>query len=183
MKQLSLAASLKDQPESEKPMAKDLNALLLHTLKDVYFAENAIAKALPKMAQAAQNDKLIKAFETHLEQTKGQIKRLEQVFALLKQTPEAVECKAIKGILEEGDEVASEFKGEPSLDAGLIAAAQAVEHYEIARYGAMHAWADQLGLDEVTELFEGTLQEEEDTDELLTELAESTVNEEAEAEA
>jgi ferritin-like metal-binding protein YciE len=164
-------------------MTKDLNAMLLHTLKDVYFAENAIAKALPKMAQAAQNEDLSKAFETHLEQTKAQIKRLEEVFALLKQKPDAVECKAIKGILEEGDEVASEFKGESSLDAGLIAAAQAAEHYEIARYGAMHAWADQLGLDDVTELLEQTLQEEEDTDALLTELAESTVNREADAPA
>jgi len=161
-------------------MAKDLDALLLHTLKDVYFAENAIAKALPKMAKAAKNDNLREAFETHLEQTKGQIKRLEQVFELLKQKPEAVECKAIKGLLEEGDEVASEFKGEPSLDAGLIAAAQAVEHYEIARYGAMRAWADQLGLDAVADLLEQTLQEEENTDDLLTEMAEGVANREAE---
>jgi ferritin-like metal-binding protein YciE len=164
-------------------MAKDLDALLLHTLKDVYFAENAITKALPKMAQAAEDDELKEAFETHLGQTRTQIERLETIFGLLGQKPEAVECKAIKGILEEGDEVAAEFKGEPSLDAGLIAAAQAVEHYEIARYGAMRAWAEQLGMDDVVELLETTLSEEEETDALLTDLAEGGVNEDAEAEA
>ena len=161
-------------------MAKDLNALLLHTIKDVYFAENAITKALPKMAEAAQNPDVKEAFETHLEQTKEQIKRLEKVFKLLEQKPEAIPCEAIKGILKEGDEVAEEFKGEPALDAGLIAAAQAVEHYEIARYGAMRAWAQQLGLEDVVELLETTLSEEEETDAQLTELAESSVNEEAE---
>jgi ferritin-like metal-binding protein YciE len=162
-------------------MAKDLDALLLHTLKDVYFAENAITKALPKMAEAAEDAELKAAFQTHLDQTKTHIERLEQVFKLLDQKPEGVECKAIKGILEEGDEVASEFEGEPSLDAGLIAAAQAVEHYEIARYGAMRAWAQQLGMDDIVELLESTLSEEKETDELLTELAESGANEEAEA--
>jgi ferritin-like metal-binding protein YciE len=164
-------------------MAKDLDALLLHTLKDVYFAENAITKALPKMRAAAGSEELQNAFETHLEETQGQIKRLEQIFKLLGQKPEAIPCEAIKGIIKEGEEIIEEFKGEPAADAGLIAAAQAVEHYEIARYGAMHAWADELGLDEITELLEATLQEEEDTDALLTEIAEGRANEEAQASA
>jgi len=160
---------------------KDLEALLLHMIKDVYFAENAITKALPKMQAAAQNAALKEAFETHLQQTKEHVSRLEEVFKLLGQKPEAIPCEAIKGILKEGDEVAEDFKGEPALDAGLIAAAQAVEHYEIARYGAMRAWAEKLGMDDVVELFEETLAEEEDTDKLLSELAEGEVNEEAEA--
>jgi ferritin-like metal-binding protein YciE len=161
-------------------MPKDLDALLLHTLKDVYFAENAITKALPKMRDAARSDELRNAFETHLQETQEQVKRLEQIFRLIRQKPEAVPCEAIQGILKEGDEVAAEFSGEPALDAGLIAAAQAVEHYEIARYGAMYAWADQLGLDEVAELLEQTLEEEEDTDALLTEIAEGSANGRAE---
>jgi len=161
-------------------MAKDLNYLLLHTIKDVYFAEKAIAQALPEMAEAAQNPELKEAFETHLEETNEQIRRLEQVFKLLGETPEANPCEAIKSILKEGDEVADEFEGEPALDAGLIAAAQAVEHYEMARYGAMRAWAQQLGMDDVVELLEMTLSEEENADALLTGLAESSVNEEAE---
>jgi len=162
-------------------MAKDLEALLLHTIKDVYYAENAIVKALPKMQEAAGSEDLKEAFETHLGQTKGQITRLEQIFKLLDQKPEAIPCEAIKGILKEGDEVAEEFRGEPALDAGLIAAAQAVEHYEIARYGAMRAWAEQLGMEDIVELLEATLAEEEETDELLTSLAEGSVNEDAEA--
>jgi len=120
------------------------------------------------------------AFETHFEQTKEHVSRLEEVFKLLGKKPEAIPCEAIKGIIKEGDEVAEQFKDEPALDAGLIAAAQAVEHYEIARYGAMRAWAERLGMDDVVELFEETLAEEEDTDKLLSELAEGEVNEEAE---
>jgi ferritin-like metal-binding protein YciE len=162
-------------------VAKDLKELLLHTIKDVYFAENAITKALPKMKEAAQNPELKEAFQTHLDQTKEQIGRLEQVFKLLGEKPEAIPCEAIKGILKEGDEVAEEFEGEPALDAGLIAAAQAVEHYEIARYGAMAAWADRLEMDEVVELLETTLDEEKETDALLSGLAEADANEEAAA--
>jgi ferritin-like metal-binding protein YciE len=159
------------------PMAdKDLHALFLHTLKDVYFAENAITKALPKMVKAASNDELKQAFTKHLEQTKGQIERLEAVFKLIDEKPEAVPCEAIKGILKEGDEVADEFKGSIALDAGLIAAAQAVEHYEIARYGALCAWAKDLELDEAASILHETLAEEKETDELLSDLAESTVN-------
>jgi ferritin-like metal-binding protein YciE len=155
---------------------KDLRALFLHQLKDTYFAENAIVKALPKMAQAAQTDDLRGAFGVHLEETKNQIKRLEQVFKLIGEKPEGVECKAIQGIIAEGDEVAEEFEGGSAIDAGLIAAAQAVEHYEITRYGTLLAWAKQLGMDDAAELIKATLVEEENTDEILSELAEDAVN-------
>ena len=158
---------------------QDLHSLFVHTLKDVYFAENAITKALPTMAKAAKNPALKKAFETHLTQTKGQIKRLESVFEIVKVKAEGVPCEAIKGILKEGDEVAEEFSGSIALDAGLIAAAQAVEHYEIARYGALRTWAHVLGLKDATSLLQATLDEEEKTDQLLTKLAEGKINESA----
>ena len=124
---------------------KDLKALFLHQLKDTYFAENAILKALPQMAEAAQAEELKGAFAVHLKETEGQVKRLEQVFQLLGEKPAGVECKAIQGIIEEGQEILQEFSGGEALDAGLIAAAQAVEHYEITRYGTLLAWAKQLG--------------------------------------
>src|SRR5215204_2971082 len=158
---------------------KDLKALFLHTLKDVYFAENAISRALPKMAESADSPDLEDAFTTHLEQTREQIKRLEQIFELMGEKAESVPCEAIQGIIKEGNEVAQTFGGGPALDAGLIAAAQAVEHYEIARYGALVSWAERLGLDEVAGLLDETLDEEKETDNLLTELAESEANEEA----
>ena len=153
----------------------------MHTLKDVYFAENAILKALPKMAKAAKARELRTAFETHLKQTEGQVARLEQAFKSLGVKAEAVPCEAIKGILKEGDEVAEEFAGGSALDAGLIAAAQAVEHYEIARYGALQAWATELGLKEPARLFGETLDEEEKTDRTLTDLANTKVNQAAAA--
>ena len=161
--------------------SQDLRALLVHTLKDVYFAENAILKALPKMAKAAKSAKLRAAFETHLKQTEGQIKRLDKVFKSLDLKAEAVPCEAIKGILKEGDEVAEEFSGGVALDAGLIAAAQAVEHYEMARYGALRTWASELGMKEAAGLLQDTLNEEGETDKLLTKLAEGGSNEAAEA--
>ncbi len=160
---------------------KDLNALFLHQLKDTYFAENAIAKALPKLVEAAQSDELQGAFGVHLNETKEQIKRLDQVFKLLGEKPEGVECKAINGIIAEGDEVIEEFTGGEAIDAGLISAAQAIEHYEITRYGTMLAWAKQLGLSEIADLLKETLIEEENTDELLSELAEDAVNQVAAA--
>jgi ferritin-like metal-binding protein YciE len=159
---------------------KDLKELFLHTLKDVYFAEQAIAKALPRMVDGAENPDLADAFTTHLEQTQGQITRLQQVFELVGTKAEGVPCEAIQGILKEGDEVAEKFQGGPALDAGLIAAAQAVEHYEIARYGVLVAWAEKLDLADVADLLEETLMEEKETDKLLTELAEGEVNDEAE---
>jgi ferritin-like metal-binding protein YciE len=155
---------------------KDLKALFLHQLKDTYFAENAILKALPTMAQAAQSEELRGAFAVHLKETEVQVKRLEQVFQILGERPEGVACKAIQGIIEEGQEVLDEFRDGEALDAGLIAAAQAVEHYEITRYGTLLAWAKQLGLAEAETLIQETLVEEENTDQLLSELAEDAVN-------
>jgi ferritin-like metal-binding protein YciE len=155
---------------------KDLKTLFLHQLKDTYFAENAIIKALPKMAQAARSEELKGAFGVHLEETREQVRRLDQVFELVGEKPEGIECKAIQGIIAEGEEVMSEFAGGDALDAGLIAAAQAVEHYEISRYGTLLAWARQLDFSEAADLLEETLVEEENTDELLSELAEESVN-------
>ncbi len=155
---------------------KNLKALFMHQLKDTYFAENAILKALPEMAAAAQSEELRGAFGVHLNETKEQVKRLEQVFQMIGEKPSGVECKAIQGIIEEGQEILQEFKGGEALDAGLIAAAQAVEHYEITRYGTLLAWAKQLGLSDAQELIQETLVEEENTDELLSELAEEAIN-------
>ncbi len=160
---------------------KDLKALFVHQLKDTYFAENTIIKALPKMAEAARSTDLKSAFGVHLEETKTHVKRLDQVFKLLGQKAEGVECKAILGIIAEGDEVIEEFTGGEALDAGLISAAQAVEHYEITRYGTMLAWAKQLQLDEVSDLLKETLIEEENTDEILSDLAEELINPSAES--
>ncbi len=158
---------------------KTLNDLFLHQLKDTYFAENAILKALPKMMEQARSTELKSALGVHLDETKGQVKRLEEVFALLRQKPEGVECKAILGIVGEGEEVMQEFAGSDALDAGIIAAAQAVEHYEITRYGTLHAWANQLGNSEAADLLKETLVEEENTDDILSDLAESMVNQKA----
>jgi ferritin-like metal-binding protein YciE len=155
---------------------KDLMALFVHQLKDTYFAEKAILKALPRMAEAAQSEELKGAFAVHLEETEEQVKRLEKVFQSVGETPTGVECKAIQGIIEEGEEILKEFKGGDALDAGLIAAAQAVEHYEITRYGTLLAWAKQLELSDAEELLQETLVEEENADELLSELAEDAVN-------
>ncbi|WP_102961326.1 ferritin-like domain-containing protein [Mangrovicella endophytica] len=158
---------------------KDLKALFAHQLKDTYFAENAIIKALPKMMEAAQSDELRGALGVHLEETRNQVKRLDQVFKLIGQKAEAIECKAINGIIAEGDEVIEEFSGAAALDAGIIAAAQAVEHYEIARYGTLLAWAEELGLEDAADLLRETLVEEENTDDILSELAEDMVNPDA----
>lgn len=155
---------------------KALKALLIHQLKDTYYAENAILKALPKLAEAAQSEELKGAFGVHVQETKKQVDRLKQVFKLLGEKPEGEKCPAIDGIIEEGEEVMEEFGDGDALDAGLIASAQAVEHYEIVRYGTMLAWAKQLGLSEVEELLKETLVEEENTDEILSELAEDTIN-------
>ena len=155
---------------------KDLNALILHQLKDTYFAENAILKALPKMSDAARSEELKGAFGVHLEETRNQVKRLDEVFRLMGEKSEGVECKAILGIIAEGDEMIEEFGGSEAIDAGLISAAQAVEHYEITRYGTLLAWAEQLEMSEAAELLKETLVEEENTDELLSELAEEAAN-------
>jgi ferritin-like metal-binding protein YciE len=162
---------------------KQLDELFHDTLKDIYYAEKKILTALPKMAKAAQNDDLTAAFEKHEGETEEQIARLEQVFELIDEKPQGKKCAAIEGILEEGQEIMKEYKGSPALDAGLVSAAQAVEHYEIARYGTLRTWAEELGLDDAVKLLQETLDEEEATDQALTELAESVVNQEAQAEA
>src|SRR6202163_261262 len=160
---------------------KELKDLFLDTLKDIYFAEKKILSALPKMAKAAQSPKLKAAFEKHLAETDGQVERLEQVFASIDETPKGKTCDAIMGILEEGEEVMKEYKGMPALDAGLLAAAQAVEHYEISRYGTLKTWASELGLNQAVKLLDVTLSEEKKTNDALTRLAESGVNEHAQA--
>jgi len=159
-------------------MSKDkhLQDLFLDTLKDIYFAEKKILTALPKMAKAAQSEDLKAAFEKHEGETEGQVARLEEVFKSIGETPKGKTCDAIMGILDEGKEIMDEYKGMPALDAGLLAAAQAVEHYEISRYGTLKCWATELGLKDVVKLLDATLNEEKKTDAALTELAESEVN-------
>jgi ferritin-like metal-binding protein YciE len=158
---------------------KTLDDLFLETLKDMYHAEKQILRALPKMAKAAESDELRQAFQTHRDETEGQVKRLEQVFEMLGKPARGKPCEAIKGIIEEGKEVMEDFEGSDALDAGLVAGAQAVEHYEISRYGTLRTWAGQLGLKDAARLFEETLAEEKKTDALLTELAESSANRKA----
>jgi ferritin-like metal-binding protein YciE len=161
--------------------AKTLQDLFRDTLKDIYFAEKKILSALPKMAKAANSDELRAAFEKHEGETDGQVERLEQVFQILGETPKGKTCDAIVGIIEEGQEIMREYKGTPALDAGLLAAAQAVEHYEISRYGTLKTWAGELGMDKAVKLLDATLSEEKKTDAALTELAETLVNQKAEA--
>ena len=162
---------------------KKLDELFHDTLKDIYYAEKKILAALPKMARAAQNEDLRGAFEKHHGETEGQVSRLEQVFEMIDKKPQGKKCAAIEGIIEEGQEIMKEYKASPALDAGLLAAAQSVEHYEISRYGTLRTWAQELGLDDAVKLLQETLDEEEATDEALTELAEAVVNQEAQAEA
>ena len=145
------------------------------------FAEKKILSALLKMAKAAQSEELKAAFEKHETETEEHIARLEKVFEEIDETPHGKTCDAIMGIIEEGQDVMKEFKGAPALDAGLLAAAQAVDHYEIARYGTLKTWAAVLGLNQAVRLLESTLAEEEKTDETLTQLATSEVNQHARA--
>lgn len=164
-----------------KASSKDLNDLFHDTLKDIYFAEKKILATLPKMAKAAQSADLKAAFEKHRGETQEHVARLEEVFEVIGKKPAAKTCAAIMGITEEGAEIMEEYKGSPALDAGLLAAAQAVEHYEISRYGTLRTWAAELGLNEAVNLLDLTLGEEKATDAALTELAESAVNIAAEA--
>ena len=163
------------------PADKDLNELFLDTLKDIYYAEKQILKTLPKMAKAAQSEKLSAAFEKHQEETEGQIERLEQIFELLGKPARGKKCDAIEGIIDEGKEIMDEYKGTSALDAGLLAAAQAVEHYEMSRYGTLKAWALKLNLPKAAKLLDQTLNEERKTDETLTKITETAVNYEAAA--
>jgi ferritin-like metal-binding protein YciE len=162
---------------------KTLDELFHDTLKDIYYAERKILTALPKMAKAARNPDLKSAFEKHEGETEEQVSRLEQVFEMVEKKPQGKKCPAIDGIIEEGQEIAKEYKGSPALDSGLLAAAQAVEHYEISRYGTLRTWAQELGMSRAVTLLETTLKEEKNTDQTLTKLAEACVNQEAQADA
>lgn len=155
---------------------KTLTDLFEDSLKDIYFAERKILAALLKMAKAAESSELKAAFETHRVQTESQVQRLEEVFEIIGQKPKGKTCPAILGILEEGNDLMEEYAGSPALDAALISAAQAVEHYEIARYGTLKRWAETLGHDDAVQLLDETLQEEGQTDKDLTELAEMDIN-------
>jgi ferritin-like metal-binding protein YciE len=161
--------------------SKQIDDLFHEALKDIYFAEKKILSALPKMAKAAESKELAAAFEKHQNETEEHVSRLDQVFELIDKQPHGKNCPAILGIIEEGQEVMKEYKGSPALDAGLLAAAQAVEHYEISRYGTLRAWAHQMGLSEAVRLLEQTLDEEKKTDAALTKLAEEAMNAKAEA--
>ena len=158
---------------------KDLSTLFLDTLKDIYYAEKQIYKSLPKMAEAAASDELRTAFEKHHDETEGQIERLEKIFGMLDKPARGKKCDAIEGILDEGEEIMKEYADTPALDAGLLAAAQAVEHYEISRYGTLKAWAAKLGMPNAVELLDQTLNEEKKTDDALSKIAVSTINTEA----
>jgi ferritin-like metal-binding protein YciE len=160
---------------------KDLNDLFLDTLKDIYYAEKHILKALPKMAKAANSDQLRAAFEKHYDETEGQVERLEQIFEMMGKAARGKKCDAIEGIVDEGKEIMEEYADTQALDAGLLAAAQAVEHYEISRYGTLKTWANELGLNDAFELLDQTLSEEKKTDDALSKLAEKAVNYEAAA--
>ncbi|EJC64655.1 hypothetical protein Rleg5DRAFT_1409 [Rhizobium leguminosarum bv. viciae WSM1455] len=155
---------------------KTLNDLFLDTLKDIYYAEKQILKALPKMARAAQSEEGKAGFLQHRDETQSHVERLEQVFEMIGKPARGKTCEAIQGIIAEADEIMDEFKGTVALDAGLISSAQAVEHYEIARYGTLIAWAKQLGIKDAVPLLQATLAEEEATDKKLTQIAESSAN-------
>jgi ferritin-like metal-binding protein YciE len=158
---------------------KDLEGLFKHFLRDIYYAEKQILKTLPKMARKAGSDQLREALEEHRQETEQQIENLEQVFEMVGLKPRGVTCEAMDGILEEGKEIMEEAEAEDARDAGMIAAAQAVEHYEITRYGTMIAWAGTLGMADAARLLQQNLDQEHAADRKLTELAESTLNRKA----
>lgn len=158
---------------------KDLSALFLDTLKDIYYAEKQILKALPRMAKAAQSGELRAAFEKHHAETEGQVERLDQIFEMMDKPAKGKKCDAIEGILDEGKEIMDEYKGSSALDPGLLAAAQAVEHYEISRYGTLKAWAVKLSMPKAAKLIDETLAEEKKTDDALSKLAVDAINAEA----
>ena len=179
-----MAKRAKKRKSAARPTSrpqKKLSDLFHETLKDIYFAENKIIKTLPKMAKAAQSKELAAAFNKHLRETQGQVKRLDRVFRIIGKPARGKPCEAINGIADEGAEIMKDFRGMPALDAGLVAAAQAVEHYEISRYGTLRTWAEQLGMPDAARLLQETLDEEEATDEALTEIAKSAINQQAKA--
>jgi ferritin-like metal-binding protein YciE len=158
---------------------KTLDDLFLHFMKDMYYAEKQLTKALPKMAKKASSNQLRKAFEDHLKETEGQIERLERTFKLIDETPKGETCQAIEGIIEEGEELIDEASDAETRDAGMIAAAQAAEHYEISRYGTLVSWAKQLGHTEAAGLLQQNLDEEYAANDKLTKLAEDSLNRKA----
>ena len=160
---------------------KTLDSLFYDTLRDMYYAERHILKTLPKLERAAASDELKLAFQNHRAETEGQVQRLEQVFEMIDRKPVSKRCEAIDGILKEGDEHLEEYKGSMAADAALIASAQAVEHYEITRYGTLRRWARMLGLTDGADLLGATLEEESRTDELLSKIAETEANAKAAA--
>jgi ferritin-like metal-binding protein YciE len=155
---------------------KNMDDLFLHTLRDIYYAEKQIVKSLPEMIEKASNQQLKQGFQTHLRETENHVKRLDQVFELIGKKAQGVDCPAIDGIIEEAEDVAGEVQDKTVLDAALIAAAQAVEHYEMTRYGTLIAWAKQLGRNDAVTLLNQTLEEEKSTDKKLTQMAESSIN-------
>ena len=175
----SLFLDIVNAQEPAMQNGKNLKELFTETLKDIYFAEKQILRALPKMAKQAESPELKQAFETHRDQTEGHVERLNEVFEQLGRPARGKTCEAILGIIDEAKEIMEEFKGAEALDAGLASSAQAVEHYEIARYGTLKTWALQLGLSDAAKLLDETLQEEIKTDQLLTKLATSSVNKKA----
>lgn len=160
---------------------KNLDSLFYDTLRDMYYAERHILRTLPKLQKAAASDELKSAFEHHHTETEGQVRRLEKVFGLIDRKPTSKRCDAIDGILKEGDEHLEEYQDSPAADAALIASAQAVEHYEITRYGTLRRWAKMLGMPEGADLLTESLEEESRTDELLTRIAETEANAKAAA--
>jgi ferritin-like metal-binding protein YciE len=158
---------------------KSMNDLFLHTLRDIFYAEKQIYKNLPKMARSAKSPELKRAFEKHREETDGHIERLETIFDQCGVAPRAIRCDAMDGILAEAKEVMAEIEAGQVHDAGMLAAAQTVEHYEIARYGTLIAWANLLGMKDASKLLGETLDEEKKTDQLLTRLAEANINKKA----
>ncbi|HEY0976004.1 MAG TPA: ferritin-like domain-containing protein [Flavobacteriales bacterium] len=159
-----------------------LQKLFEDQLADLYYVEKQLVKALPKMARKAGNEELAAAFTDHMKETQGQVQRLETIFGSIGKKAKAKKCPAIDGILEEAKEIMEEFSDDPALDAGMVSAAQKVEHYEITSYGSLKAWAEQLGLDEAMSLIEETMEEEKGADEKLSHIAESVVNIEADTE-
>jgi ferritin-like metal-binding protein YciE len=175
------ASKARKSPARKQPVQeKDLGDLFHETLKDILHAERQILRALPKMAKGANSAELSQAFIQHRDETQGHVQRLEQVFEMFGKRAQTKPCHAILGLVEESEEVMGDFGGSEALDAGLLAAAQAVEHYEISRYGTLRAWAEQLGMNGAADLLAQTLEEEKRTDALLTQLAESAVNQSAE---
>ena len=167
--------------QSKSKQSKTLQELFHDTLKDIYYAEKKILATLPKMAKAAHSDDLKAAFDKHRKETEDQVERLDRVFEEIDKKAQGKTCAAIVGITDEGAEIMKSYKGSPALDAGLLSAAQGVEHYEISRYGTLISWAEELGLEEAVSLLEETLEEEKATDAALTKIAETAINQEAEA--